>query len=248
MKNHYGILLLVSLAVVAAQPALQQEPELAVSLSRDFGYGGFDNRIEGLFTIRAEGPEDLVRVDFYIDSESINSDANAPFAYQFTTNDFAPGEHRLYAIGSTSSDTQVRSNELIRVFLTPEQAGGAVYEVVVPILAIALAAIALTAVVPMLLNRGKRPVLGQYGALGAAVCPKCGLPSSYNFLAPNMVVGKLQRCPHCGKWSIMRRASPAELAAAEALWRRQESGSGAAQPDDEANRQRRQIDDSRYEK
>ena len=27
----------------------------------------------------------------------------------------------------------------------------------------------------------------------------------------NMVVGKFERCPHCGKWQLTRRASPLEI-------------------------------------
>ena len=26
-----------------------------------------------------------------------------------------------------------------------------------------------------------------------------------------MVIGKFERCPHCGKWQITRRASPLEI-------------------------------------
>jgi hypothetical protein len=238
--------LLASVLLIAAQPFAAQESQLVVRLNRDFGYGGLDNRIEGLFTISAEGPTDLARVDFYIDAEIINSDTTEPFAYQFTTNDYSMGEHHLFAIGVMESGIELRSNEIVSVFVSPEESRQAAFEIIVPIVAVVLVVMVLAAGLPMLFGRGKRPTIGQYGPLGAAICPKCGLPSPYNFLSPNMVVGKLQRCPHCGKWSIMRRASPADLTLAEELWRQQEGGSPVAN-DGRQDRERRQIDDSRYE-
>lgn len=59
----------------------------------------------------------------------------------------------------------------------------------------------------------------SYGLLGAAVCRRCGKPFGRRWWAPNVLVGKLQRCPHCGAWSIVRRATPEELARAESFLR-----------------------------
>ena len=55
--------LLAGFLILAVTPFESAEgTELVLRLNRDFGYGGFDNKIEGLFTIHAEGPGDLVRV------------------------------------------------------------------------------------------------------------------------------------------------------------------------------------------
>ena len=85
-----------------------------------------------------------------------------------------------------------------------------------------------------------------YGPAGGAICPKCGRPFARNLLSPNLLAGKLSRCPHCGKWSVVSRATPAALAAVEAA-------SSASTPSPAADlspeeKLRRQIDESRYER
>ena len=50
--------------------AFAQE-QLTISLHRDFGYSGFGNDIQGLFSIRVSGPTDLAQVEFYIDGQSM---------------------------------------------------------------------------------------------------------------------------------------------------------------------------------
>jgi len=59
------------------------------------------------------------------------------------------------------------------------------------------------------------------------------------------MVARLQRCPHCGSWALVRRAQPQDLAAAEARWRGDQPA--AVSGEDKARRARHQIDDSRYE-
>lgn len=91
----------------------------------------------------------------------------------------------------------------------------------------------------------------DYGAAGAAVCRGCGLPFARDVLGLNMLVGKLMRCPHCGKWAVLPAASPAEVAAAEERERQRLRGDTPAtvvtpQPSEE-ERLRRRIEDSRYE-
>ncbi len=99
----------------------------------------------------------------------------------------------------------------------------------------------------LLLLSGRNQTAGalETGAAGAAICPRCGKAFARNFFSPNLVMGKLCRCPHCGKWSIVPRATPAELAAAEAADRA--AAEPAAPAITEAERLRRQIDASKYE-
>jgi hypothetical protein len=64
-------------------------------------------------------------------------------------------------------------------------------------------------------------------------------------LAPNLMFGKLERCPHCGRVGLARRAGADELTAAEARL----TGEGAPpQPESEREQLRRQIEDSRYDR
>lgn len=90
-------------------------------------------------------------------------------------------------------------------------------------------------------------VSGQYSLAGGAVCPRCSFPYSRKTFSPNLLVGKLERCPHCGKIAVVRRASPVNLDAAEARLAGQ-SQEDAPQPEEsQADSLRRQLDESRFE-
>ena len=103
----------------------------------------------------------------------------------------------------------------------------------------------LGAVVPALIERRRGFRLGQYGMAGGTVCPRCTFPYSRVVLAPNLVVGKLSRCPHCGKWTIARAASAENLQQAEARY----VGERPEREDPDPVRERqRMIDESRYVK
>lgn len=242
MKRSVVVLLAVLAATIMAPVAIAQS-QLVLSINRDFGYGGFDNKIEGLFSLDAESPEDLSRVDFFIDEGLIASREQAPFRIQFSTNNYSPGEHHIYAIGFTNSGDELRSNEIIRVFITKEDSRNAVMGIIIPTLAIIVVLMILSLVIQTLLGRKEK--VGEYGILGGTVCPRCGLPFSLMILGFNWVGGKLQRCPHCGKWSVVRRANVGDLAAAEARYR----GDDATQVSTESDelKVKRQIDDSRYD-
>ena len=41
-------------------------------------------------------------------------------------------------------------------------------------------------------------VPGQDGVAGGAICPRCELPYSRKTFSPNLLIGRLERCPHCG--------------------------------------------------
>ncbi len=61
-----------------------------------------------------------------------------------------------------------------------------------------------------------------------------------------MVVGKLVRCPHCGKWAILPAASRDALAAAEARYHASQD-EGAEVVVDEEKSLKSALDDSRFE-
>jgi hypothetical protein len=99
--------LLTSLALIAtilvglvSTAHAQSASELKLGLSRDFGYGGFNNDIQGLFTIMiVDAPADLTRVSFFIDSTNIGDVNQPPFSLQFNTDSYPLGLHTLSAIG-----------------------------------------------------------------------------------------------------------------------------------------------------
>lgn len=246
MKGFFAVGAVVLLTLITAQPSFAQggESALVLHLTRDFGYAGFSNDIEGLFSISVDGPENLARVNFYIDAQLIATIERAPFRYQFSTKSFTPGEHHLYALGTTFEGQELRSNEFVRIFLSAEEARGKVTGLMTPILAIVILIVALGAGMPLLFG-GSKAQVGQYGISGGAVCPKCGLPVPLHIFGFHAGFKRLERCPHCGNWAWVQRARLEDLAAAEARWRGEEGMSNLEKTGD---RLRRQIDESRYDK
>jgi hypothetical protein len=236
------------LLLALSAPALALEPDenFEIGIRRDWGFG-MGSLIQGRFTLRVSGLDDLVEVRYMIDGQLMGAVSQAPFSYQFHTDNFPTGTHEIYAIGIRANGQETRSQSLNVEFVSGEEAGDSVARIIVPlIIGIAVISI-LAALLPMILGKNKdRFILGQYGPAGGAVCPACGLPYSRLVMSPNLVLGKLSRCPHCGKWTIARRATPAELNAAEARYR-QDQEEGRVQLSDRADDLRRQLDESRFE-
>ncbi|MBN2044720.1 MAG: hypothetical protein JW757_06860 [Anaerolineales bacterium] len=248
-KILYTLLAVSLLALILAAPALAQEeaPELEIDLNRDFGYGGFGNQIQGNFSIRVSGPDDLAEVQFYLDEILLGTDQEAPFRLQFVTDDYAPGIHQIYAVGTLAEGTQLRSREITADFLSAESAGEKTMELLVPILGFTVLAMVIAALVPMLTGKkGGKVTLGNYGLAGGAVCPRCTFPFKRHYLSPNMLVGKLVRCPHCGKWAILPAASSNALSAAEERYLASQVESSEVELRPETSL-KSALDDSRFE-
>lgn len=252
MSKWLRSLALVSvICLLGVGPALaQSEGGLELGLNRDFGYGGF-GEIQGLFTMKASGPEDLARVDFRIDGVSIGEVNEPPFRLQFHTDSFDPGLHTLSAVGYTSAGAELHSNEIRPEFLSKETAGQATTKVIVPMIVV-VAVIALAGTVGTLLASRRRGVvpLGQprtYGMAGGTICRKCGRPYALSSLGMNLVVGKLAACPHCGKWAVARSLPLEVLRAAEEAEKARGEGVPLVEGPGEEETLRRAIEESRYQ-
>lgn len=251
MKKRKTVALLLALLMVlfVTIPVMAQDeqPELQISLTRDFGYGGFGNDIQGTFSIKVSGPDDLTEVSFYLDDTLMGTDDEAPFRLQFNTDNYDPGLHTIYAVGTLSDSTQLETRQLVQDFLSSEEANSKTFSLVGPILGITLLVSLIGFLVPMLTGKkGAQRPIGEYGAAGGTVCPRCGFPFSRSVLSPNLLLGKLERCPHCGKWSIRARASQADLLAAEERLRAAQDESSQIEIDP-ADNLKRALDDSRFE-
>jgi hypothetical protein len=236
------------LLLIMATPGLAQEPDqdFEISLRRDWGFG-MGGTIQGRFTLRAHGPDNLIEVRYLLDGQLMGAVTDPPFSLQFHTDDYPTGVHEIYAVGIVEGGGEIHSQTLSLQFISGEEAGGSVTRFIVPLVIAILVVSVLSAVLPSLLGRGKdRFELGQYGSAGGAVCPACALPYSRHLMSPNLVLGKLSRCPHCGKWAIARRATAAELEMAEARYR-QDQHQGQARPPTEADDLHRQLEESRFE-
>ncbi len=244
-KNWLRILLLVTILIMPVTAfAAQDGPSLQLGLVRNFGYGGL-GKIQGNFTLKISNPpEELSEVSFYIDEELIGEVKEEPFQYKFHTSTYSEGEHKMYAVGILTDGTGVDSNSISKVFLSTDQAFGETNQIIAPLL-IGVAVLTLLGTgLPILLNKNKEFVLGAYGPAGGVVCPRCEMPFSRSVMSPNLVAGKLVRCPHCGKISILARASSARLQDAEARYSRKDDP-GMIRPGKEDLQ--KQLDDSRFE-
>ncbi len=247
MKHFFVSIMLVLLAGLQAPvrvAAQADEEPLIVSLNKDFGYAA-GGKIQGTFSLKIRTPDDLLRVDFYVDDELVFVADAPPFQYQFNTTDYALGEHTFRAVGYRSDGAQLVSSIFSREFISAEQAWENVGALLGPLLGVVVVLTLLGTGGSALLGRKREFRLGQYGIVGGAVCPRCTLPYARSLFAPNLLVGKLQRCPHCGKWAIVAGASPDALAQAEERYRT-EGSSDVSLSDQQAEFQQ-VLHDSRYE-
>jgi hypothetical protein len=246
------LLFTIILVLVAYQPVLAQETsELNLRLSRDWGYSSGTGKIQGLFTLKATGPENLERVVFYIDDQMIGEATQPPFQYQFNTDNYPLGVHTLAATGVTSDGREVISNQYRQEFVAAEEGWQTAAKIILPILGIVFGILILAYLVPALFGRGKRQALApgvsrNYGALGGAVCPKCSRPFAMHIYGLNLIVGKFDRCPYCGKWSLVRHAPIEVLRAAEAAELANAQGMPATTGAPDEDELRKQLDDSRF--
>lgn len=230
----------------------QQSEELRLSLSRDWGYGGA-GEIQGLFSMRVQGPADLVRVVFWIDDQSIGEDTQAPFRLQFTTDDYPPGVHTLSATGYTAQGRELRSNQITLEFVSAEKARQVMWRLLGPTLGLVVIVILAAVLAPLSTARRRKQVpLGaprKYGFTGGAICPRCGRPFPLPLFGGLNIGpwGKFMACPHCGKWAAMRPRPLEELRLAEQAELAQAGQQAPAPPDSEAEKLRKALEDSKYQ-
>jgi hypothetical protein len=238
----------------SARAATAECPELQIGLRRDFGYASGTGKIQGTFTISARGAADLKRVIFYLDGQPMGEVGQPPFSLRFSTDAYDLGEHTLYARGYTSGGGACESNRITAVFVTAKEGWEAGLKILVPILGLTFGVI-LISVLGTVFSSGltgkklKELPLGEerhYGFAGGGICPRCRRPFARHLLSLNLVVGKLERCPYCGKVGVVAARSISELRAAEAA----EVSAAEAAPTDGASPDeqiRKELEDSRFQ-
>lgn len=236
MVGRFALTLLCALLAVAVANAQDEEEALTLNLSRDFGYGA-GLQMQGRFSYRVEAPPDVIRVEFLLDGDVLGVDEERPFRFAFSTGNHETSWHTLSAVGYTVDGRTLASNELRRQFVPARNS--ALYVGVI------LAIVAVVVIVRYLFTRGETE--GGYGLMGGAICPNCGRPFPLHIWSINLMAGRLDRCPHCGKWGFQRRAGASALAKAERAWDEEEGVQVDAPGQSEEERLRRRLDDSRYE-
>ena len=236
------LILLIPIRFASAQDTTEA---LSLKIRKDFGFA-LGGRIQGSFTLSVSDPTDLHNVEFIIDDTVIFKDVEPPFEYQFHTSNFKLGVHSIKAIGATNTGTMLQSEELQYEFVSAEQGWDTARGVIIPLFILFVIIAVVGVLATTLINRKKGFRIGEYSASGGAVCSRCGLPFSRHVLSPNLIFGKLERCPHCGGWGIVRRATAEDLTQAEARFQADRQQGRIESVDEETN-WKRLIDESRYE-
>lgn len=257
MKNKLLALFVITilLALTLTGPALGQGESdgLRLRISKVFGYSSLGNtELQGSMRLWVDGPENLQRVIFSIDGEVMAEVEQAPFEVRFNTSNYELGEHRFLATGITTDGQELQSNEIRTRFVTSEQGMAVAMRILIPILAITGVAALIGILGPVLLRRGKPLDIPygeerQYGVAGGAICPRCQRPFPLRLMAINLGPGlRIDRCPFCGKWGVMRRRSLKDLRAAEIAELEMAQKEGLAPMESEEERLRKELDRSRY--
>jgi hypothetical protein len=248
----YIFLVLLAILVFVTAARAQAVEELELSVSRDFGSSFGTGDIQGTFSMKVTNPSNLVKIQFYIDNTMIAEDTEPPFKVQFVTDDYAPGMHTMHAIGYTSDGRELLTREMKFNYINAEESRQRGLKITVPILALVLIWVLFSKVVPTL-SRGRKkgellpPGGHNYGVIGGTICPRCVHPFALNLFSPNLLVGKLVRCPNCGKWFIGRRASIDDLRIAEKAAFAQAHGAPQFSEMKDEEKIRKGLDDSKYQ-
>jgi hypothetical protein len=249
MKNIRIILLLaLAISLLTVTAVFAQSGALTLSLSRDWGYGGFNGDIQGLFTMRVSGPENLAKVEFYIDDTKIGEGSQANFSLQFNTDDFDLGMHTLYALGTTLDGQSLRSNEISSNFVTAQSAGKSLF----PVLGVVLLALLGSIFIPFLFIRRKHTNLPlgaerNYGVRGGSICPKCHRPFPLPFISANLGHSRVVACPFCGKVNLVKPLPIETLREAERAELKEAQAGQVAVGETEEEKLKKELDSTKYQ-
>ncbi len=249
LRGLLQILIIALLAVVGAGSALAQQDELLLSVRKSFGYNS-GSQIQGTFRAEVTGPADLAQVTFTLDDQPFATATAAPFRASFETGQYALGWHTLGASGQTAGGRTLSAKPKRYEFVSSASVTQGMARIILPLGGVLLLALLLGLGLPLLGSRGQRRAAlaagarRNYGPWGGAICPKCSRPFARHFWSLNMITGKLDRCDHCGRWSIvraqpldvLRKAEEAELAGSQ-------PAPAALSPEEEL---KRRLDESRY--
>jgi hypothetical protein len=254
-KLSYGLLVIGALftfLVLHFTRVHAQTEELQLAVRRNFGYGGGE-QIQGNFRMEIDTPPaGVVAVTFLIDGQAIGTDAEPPFRLDFETDAYGLGWHEMTAEAQTPDGGTLVSAVRRFEFVSAEvswQVGGRIMGITFGLVGVIF--ILVLALQFLLPGRGKASSLPlgakrNYGWLGGTVCPKCQRPFPLHWWRLKLAVASYDRCDHCGKWSLVRAASAEQLAAAEQAELAQAQPEKAITGESEAERLRRQLDETRY--
>jgi hypothetical protein len=253
MKKIVVVLLILLIYLIPVKRGIAQDQgELKLRMSRDFGYSSGTGKIQGTFTLKASGPDDLESVTFYLDGEPLGQAAQPPFELRFHTDSYPLGLHTLYAVGLTAAGRELRSNEIRAEFVSAEEGWQAGVRILFPLLGLIAIAMLISFAATMLTSRKMLSLPPgaprKYGFSGGAICPNCKRPFPLPLFSINLGLRqKLSRCPFCGKWSVLRPLPIADLRLAEQAELQAALQDAQIEPESEEEKLRKELDDSRFQ-
>lgn len=236
------LLLVLSLAFIFLPAQAQDEPAWKLRLRRDWGYGAGPD-IQGNMTLYLDGDLSTVKaVVYYLDDQVMAEMTEEPFRFSFNTDDYQPGTRRLSAEVRDNQGSPTRVGPLIYNFLSAADAGSNTITLFVVIGAVTLAAMGISWFISSKQKGSEKEAAGMFGR---AVCQQCGKTFPRSIFGMNVVVGKLERCPHCGKWQLTQRASAAQIDLAERQFLTDVTIDSAGEMIEEKT-EKEALDDSRF--
>lgn len=234
-----------------AQSATPQS-DYSLNVHRNFGFSS-GSQIRGAFSAEVIGSGQIKTVTFLIDGKTMGQVIQAPYKIDFNTSDFSIGWHDLTATIQTQ-DNQTYTTQARRFeFVSADAETAAVKNIILPLVGGILLVVFLIVGGQFLIFRN-RPLsnlpLGtprNYGLKGGAVCPKCHRPFTLHWWSLNMGIGaKFDRCDFCGRAGLFRMTSLNNLRKAEAGELEMASPTGPVAPEDEKEKLKKMLDESRY--
>jgi preprotein translocase subunit SecF len=95
----FSVLLLGSLSLTP----LSAEPALTVSFYKNNGYN-MGNDMQGHWTINTQVSQNTTHVEFYLDNQLQLNDTQAPFAWEFNTENYTEGLHTFKVVAYDSAE------------------------------------------------------------------------------------------------------------------------------------------------
>lgn len=236
--------------VMLCYPVFAQTPEPQVyrlDIDKDFG-SGLGSDIQGVFTLSIVGPGEVSSVSYFIDGELMKEVVEAPFEYQFNTDQYSFGPHALTAMIKNLAGDSFTTVARNMNFMSPADEATLFNQKILPFL---LIVIGIFVVGRMLIFGSKRKQPSQakeygvqrdYRAAGGSICKHCGRPTPRHIWGLNILVGKFDRCENCGKWSVMQ-AEPSDVLRKAEISEKKET----PEKTNDAEKLRELIDKSKYE-
>jgi hypothetical protein len=245
------MIMAIFLSACGAQSRVQDTPE--IQISRNFGYSSLSkNEIQGNFTIAYSGPSNVKRVVFMMDGRPVaEKDSEYPYTFKFDTGSYSLGEHIISVVGYTQEGAALPAKEIHVKFVSASEGLKAGLQIAIPVLGLVVLATIVGIGGPLVFNRGKNQILEagtprNYGMRGGAICPRCKRPYVLHVFSMHIGIYKLDRCPYCGKWALVRPRSMADLRAAESLELEQASAPGQTSASSGDEKLRKDLEDSRF--